>query len=53
MVEDAPVMKMAIASTAFETPVIALTYNAILLTRNESDFRQIVELRIEDWATVE
>jgi tRNA(fMet)-specific endonuclease VapC len=27
---------------------IALTHNAILLTRNESDFRQIVELRIED-----
>jgi tRNA(fMet)-specific endonuclease VapC len=32
---------------------IALTHNATLLTRNESDFRQIVELRIENWATVE
>jgi tRNA(fMet)-specific endonuclease VapC len=29
---------------------IALINNAILLTRNESDFRQIVELRIEDWS---
>ncbi len=29
---------------------IALTNNAILLTRNESDFRQIVELRTEDWS---
>jgi hypothetical protein len=33
--------------------MIALIHNAILLTRNESDFRQIVELQIEDWATVE
>jgi tRNA(fMet)-specific endonuclease VapC len=32
---------------------ITLTHNATLLTRNESDFRQIVELRIEDWATFE
>jgi tRNA(fMet)-specific endonuclease VapC len=32
---------------------IALTHNAILLTRDELDFRQIVELRIEDWTTVE
>jgi tRNA(fMet)-specific endonuclease VapC len=32
---------------------IALTHSAILLTRNESDFRQIVELRIENWTTVE
>jgi tRNA(fMet)-specific endonuclease VapC len=31
---------------------IALTHEAILLTRNESDFRQIIELRIENWATV-
>lgn len=30
---------------------IALTNNAILLTRNESDFGQIVELRTEDWTT--
>jgi tRNA(fMet)-specific endonuclease VapC len=29
---------------------IALINNAILLTRNESDFRQIVELQIEDWS---
>jgi tRNA(fMet)-specific endonuclease VapC len=29
---------------------ITLTNNAILLTRNESDFRQIVELRTEDWS---
>jgi predicted nucleic acid-binding protein len=50
MVEDAPVMKMAIASTVLQTPAIALTHNAILLTRNESDFRQIIELQIEDWA---
>jgi hypothetical protein len=33
--------------------VIALTNNAILLTRNESDFGRIVELQIEDWAAVE
>ena len=31
---------------------IALTNNAILLTRNESDFKQIVELRTENWTTV-
>ncbi|MBA3923947.1 MAG: type II toxin-antitoxin system VapC family toxin, partial [Nostocaceae cyanobacterium] len=29
---------------------ITLTNNAILLTRNESDFRQIVELQIQDWS---
>jgi tRNA(fMet)-specific endonuclease VapC len=28
---------------------ITLTNSAILLTRNSSDFQQIVELRIEDW----
>ncbi len=28
---------------------VALTNNAILLTRNLSDFGQIVELRTEDW----
>jgi hypothetical protein len=27
-----------------------LTNNAILLTRNESDFRQIVELQTKDWS---
>lgn len=31
---------------------IALTSNAILLTRNESDFRQIIELQTEDWSKV-
>jgi tRNA(fMet)-specific endonuclease VapC len=30
---------------------IVLTNNAILLTRNESDFRQIAKLRTEDWTT--
>ncbi|MBV9388743.1 MAG: type II toxin-antitoxin system VapC family toxin [Chroococcidiopsidaceae cyanobacterium CP_BM_ER_R8_30] len=30
---------------------IALTNNAILLTRNQSDFGQIVELRTKDWST--
>ncbi|MBW4562216.1 MAG: type II toxin-antitoxin system VapC family toxin [Mojavia pulchra JT2-VF2] len=30
---------------------ISLTNNAILLTRNESDFGKIVELRTEDWST--
>lgn len=30
---------------------IALTNNATLLTRNESDFGQIVELQTEDWTT--
>lgn len=29
---------------------ISLTNNAILLTRNASDFGQIVELRTEDWS---
>lgn len=29
---------------------IALTNNAILLTRNESDFVQIVELQTENWS---
>jgi tRNA(fMet)-specific endonuclease VapC len=32
---------------------ITLISKAILLTRNASDFGQIIELRIEDWATVE
>lgn len=30
---------------------IALTTDAVLLTRNQSDFGQIAELRTEDWAT--
>jgi tRNA(fMet)-specific endonuclease VapC len=30
---------------------ITLTINALLLTRNTSDFGQILELRIEDWST--
>lgn len=29
---------------------ITLTNKAILITRNESDFRQISELQIEDWS---
>jgi tRNA(fMet)-specific endonuclease VapC len=29
---------------------ITLTNQAVLLTRNSSDFRQIVELRTEDWS---
>ncbi|MBH8555464.1 type II toxin-antitoxin system VapC family toxin [Nostocaceae cyanobacterium CENA357] len=31
---------------------ISLTNNTILLTRNESDFGKIVELRTEDWSIV-
>jgi tRNA(fMet)-specific endonuclease VapC len=31
---------------------ISLTTNAILLTRNLSDFGKIVELRTEDWSTI-
>jgi tRNA(fMet)-specific endonuclease VapC len=30
---------------------ISLTNSAILLTRNTSDFKQILELQIEDWST--
>lgn len=30
---------------------VALINNAILLTRNVSDFGQIIELRTEDWTT--
>ncbi|OUL20763.1 PIN domain-containing protein [Nostoc sp. T09] len=30
---------------------ISLSNNAILLTRNQSDFGKIVELRTEDWST--
>lgn len=29
---------------------IAITHNATLLTRNQSDFGQITELRTEDWS---
>ncbi len=29
---------------------ISLTNNALLLTRNKSDFGQILELKIEDWS---
>ena len=29
---------------------ISSTHNALLLTRNKSDFGQILELRIEDWS---
>jgi tRNA(fMet)-specific endonuclease VapC len=29
---------------------ISLTSNALLLTRNRSDFSQIIELRIDDWS---
>jgi tRNA(fMet)-specific endonuclease VapC len=32
---------------------IALINKAILLTRNESDFGQIIELQIEDWTKAE
>jgi len=32
---------------------IALTTNAVLLTRNESDFRKIVELQTENWSKIE
>jgi tRNA(fMet)-specific endonuclease VapC len=31
---------------------IVLTNNAVLLTRNASDFRKIVELRTEDWSVM-
>ncbi|MCG8362629.1 MAG: type II toxin-antitoxin system VapC family toxin [Pseudanabaenales cyanobacterium] len=31
---------------------IAIVHNAILLTRNTSDFRQITELQIGDWSGV-
>jgi len=33
-----------------EKVVIALTNNVILLTRNKSDFEQIVELSIDGWS---
>jgi predicted nucleic acid-binding protein len=42
-----------VACTTLQAEWIALTHNAILLTHNQSDFEQIVELRIEDWTTVD
>ena len=41
-----------VAHTGLQAEWIALTNNAILLTRNQSNFGQIVELQIEDWVTV-
>ncbi len=40
-----------VGNMGLKIAAIALTNNAILFTRNVSDFRQIVELRTEDWAT--
>ena len=41
----------SIGNMDLKIAAVALTNNAILLTRNVSDFGQIVELRIEDWTT--
>jgi tRNA(fMet)-specific endonuclease VapC len=40
-----------IGSMDLKIAAIALTNNAVLLTRNESDFGQISELRTENWTT--
>ena len=40
-----------IGSMDLKIAAISLTNDAILLTRNKSDFGQIVELQIEDWTT--
>lgn len=39
-----------LGSMDLKIAAIALINNAILLTRNKSDFEQILELRIEDWS---
>lgn len=39
-----------LGSMDLKIAAIALTQNAILLTCNKSDFGQILELRIENWA---
>jgi len=41
-----------LGSKDLKIAAIVLTNNAILLTRNESDFVQIVELQTEDWSRV-
>lgn len=40
-----------LGSMDLKIAAIALISNAILLTRNQSDFGQIAELRTEDWTT--
>lgn len=39
-----------LGSMDLKIAAVALTTNALLLTRNTSDFGQILELRIEDWS---